>query len=52
MKFFFALMAMFCAFGMLAEPDTNSRKNFAFSFIATVFGIIALCLIERVVPLV
>lgn len=51
MKICFALMAVWCLFGMIAEPDPNSRKNFAFSFVATVFGIVALYIIERVVPL-
>ena len=52
MKIFFAIMAAFCAFGMIGEPDPNSRKNFSFSFIAAVFGIVALYAIEWVVPLV
>ncbi len=51
MKIFFAVLAAFCAFCTLAEPDAESRKNFAFNLAVAVFGIVALYIIELVVLL-
>ena len=51
MKIFFAVLAAFCAFCMLAEPDENSRKNFAWNCATAVLGIVALYVMELVVLL-